>query len=73
MRNPAQTFEHRKSAGFHHTLLRFATTYYQLWETCALKRKPLVDSVARSLLEVAIRGAIEQIKCGASTENTVQS
>ena len=31
----ALTFEQKKSAGLHHTPLRFATTFYRLWEAYA--------------------------------------
>ena len=64
---------YEKSAGLHHTPHRFATTYHILWEACVI-RKPQLDMIrqsaviqllafARSLFEVAIRVAIEQIRC----------
>ena len=50
----------KKSAGFHHMHLRFATTFTNYGKP-TLNTQVSVGKFARSLSEVAIRGANEQI------------
>ena len=67
---------HKKSAGLHHTHLRFGTTSISLWEACALGAsllgyscrascKTTILQICPFTSEVPIRGAIEQMKCRA--------
>ena len=67
--NPELTFEQKKSAGIHHTRLRFGTYLYLLWRN--LRYKTQASSEVLLLVhisEVPIRVAIEQInvsrRCG---------
>ena len=49
----------KKSAGYHHTHLRSATTLYRIWEACTLASF-IFGIYCSFTFEVAVRGANEQ-------------
>lgn len=74
MENFTLTYGHKKSAGFLHTHVRSTTTYNQLMGVpTLLSASPLLIVIARSLFEVVVRRAIEQIKNVGASRCTGQS